>query len=147
MIYETYIEKAKKLVIQRDEDTGMYYLDPNWLHILYTSKLPIEDIYEPYINSKHDIEDVLKLEVERRNIRNNHTNKVVDWIYNIISTTIDPAILQEENEFLKNTMDYLQLNHALQGKEEELKKWEESLGDREAVTQFVPNGLVFSKKE
>ena len=61
-------------------------------------------------------------------------------------------MLQEENELMKNMMDYMKLSHELQGKEQALQEREADLDHKEEVLdkkdnilQLVP-GMNFSKR-
>lgn len=94
----------------------------------------------------------MKLEVERRNKLSDKSRFVIDWIFEIISSTIEPTMFQEENELMKNMMDYMKLNHELQEKEQALQDREADLDHKEEVQetrgnvlQLVP-GMNFSKR-
>ena len=87
----------------------------------------------------------MKLEVERRNKLSDKSRFVIDWIFEIISSTIEPTMLQEENELMKNMMDYMKLNHELQDREADLDHKEEVQETRGNVLQLVP-GMNFSKR-
>lgn len=61
-------------------------------------------------------------------------------------------MIQEENELMKNMMDYMKLNHELQGKEQalqereaDLEHKEEVLDKKDNILQLVP-GMNFSKR-
>lgn len=115
MIYDTYINKAYELVLLQDEDNGIWYLDPNWLHVLYTNGLEIEKVSEEYIG-KHEVRDALKLEVERRNLHlNDKKQEVIDWLYDIITAKVEPQILQEETEYVAQMLEYLKFREKTAG--------------------------------
>lgn len=101
MLYAEYILKAKELTINT-LDNGTWYLEPEWMDILYRNDLgDIENLTDSHLTGWRDLKDILKLEVERRNARDSRVKEVTDWIYNIITTTVDPAMLGEETEYLK----------------------------------------------
>lgn len=115
MIYDTYINKAYELVLLQNEDNGVWYLDPNWLHVLYTNGLEIEKVSEEYIG-KHEVRDALKLEVERRNLHlNDKKQEVIDWLYDIITAKVEPQILQEETEYVAQMLEYLKFREKTAG--------------------------------
>lgn len=115
MIYDTYINKAYELVLLQDEDNGIWYLDPNWLHVLYTNGLEIEKVSEEYIG-KHEVRDALKLEVERRNLHlNDKKQEVIDWLYDIITAKVEPQIMQEETEYVAQMLEYLKFREKTAG--------------------------------
>lgn len=90
--------------------------------------------------------------MERRNKITDKTRFVIDWVFDVISSTIEPTMIQEENELMKNMMDYMKLNHELRGKEQALQEREANLDHKEEVLdkkdnilQLVP-GMNFSKR-
>lgn len=136
MIYDNYINKAYDLVIEQDEDTGVWYLNPNWVHLLYTNELDFEKVSEDYID-QYEIEDALKLEVQRRNLKNEVKKQaVIDWLYDIIAAKVEPQILQEETEYVAQMIEYMRFRDAeAQKKAEQKKKLPNAL-----------NNMDFSKK-
>ena len=68
MLYSDYILKAKDLTITYNEEAMVYYLEPDWQTILHVNGLgDLENVKDMYIEGWYDLEDVLKLEVEKRN--------------------------------------------------------------------------------
>lgn len=136
MIYDNYINKAYDLVIEQDEDTGVWYLNPNWVHLLYTNELDFEKVSEDYID-QYEIEDSLKLEVQRRNLKNEVKKQaVIDWLYDIIAAKVEPQILQEETEYVAQMIEYMRFRDAEAQKKAEQKK----------KLPNVLNNMDFSKK-
>lgn len=106
MLYSEYIHKAKELVIAYDEDAKVTYLEPEWQTILYSNGLGnLEDVKDMLIEGWYDLEDVLKLEVEKRNATSSKKNLVYEWIYSLITSTIDPAMIQEENDLVQGMLE------------------------------------------
>jgi hypothetical protein len=65
------------------------------------------------LSSWYDVEDMLKLEVQKRNIpAEEKKRKVIDWLYETITAVVEPAILQEESNFIQNMNEYLKIAHA-----------------------------------
>lgn len=92
------------------------------------------------------------MEVERRNHITDKARFVIDWVFEIISSTIEPAMVQEENELMKNMMEYMKLNSELKSKEQALQDRAADLDHKEevqetrgTVLQLVP-GMNFSKR-
>ena len=113
MIYSDYILKAKELTITYDEDSKFYYLEPDWQTILHENGLgDLEDVKDMYIEGWYDLEDVLKLEVERRNLIHSKLNIVLDWVHEVISSTIDPAALEDENNLIQSMIELSRLKNA-----------------------------------
>ena len=113
MLYTEFIYKAKELTITQDENTQLWYLEPEWMDILYRNNLgELDDLSDSYISGWYDVEDILKLEVDRRNLSSNKKKQaVIDWIYETIMTHVEPAILQEETDYIKQVMEFMKANH------------------------------------
>ena len=106
MLYAEYMMQAKNLVISQDEDGQDYYLEPEWKTYLYENELGnLEEVNGAYPLTWADVEDVLKLEVERRNKAMNKTNLVMGWLYEVISNEVDPMMVQEETEYMANILE------------------------------------------
>ena len=117
MFLSEFIYKAVDITIEQ-ADNGLYYLNPLWRFILEDNQLYLSDVSdgETDING---IEDVLKLEVEKRNTINSLKPYVTEWIYNLITASIEPAVLQEETDYIKNLAKYLKENKEAQDLKEE----------------------------
>lgn len=114
MLYTDYILKAKELTIQQ-LDNGTWYLEPEWQDILWRNNLgEIDDLEDSYLDGWYTLEDILKLEVERRNKVNSKQNDVINWLYDVITATVEPAMMQEETDYIKNVVEFMKLNHSLQ---------------------------------
>ena len=114
MLYSTFILKAKDLTI-RQLDNGTWYLEPEWQDILWRNNLgEIDDLEDSYLDSWYTLEDILKLEVDRRNKQSSKKNEVINWLYDVITATIEPAILQEETDYVKNVVEFMKANHSQQ---------------------------------
>lgn len=152
MLYSEYMHEAMKIAIVNDEEaTGFSYLDPNYRVQLEDAGYTPDKIEDRQVDWVY-VAEVMKLEVERRNKLSDKSRFVIDWIFEIISSTIEPTMLQEENELMKNMMDYMKLNHELQEKEHALQDREADLDHKEEVQetrgnvlQLVP-GMNFSKR-
>lgn len=106
MLYCDYIQKAKELTITYDEESMTYYLEPDWQTILHLSNLGnLEDVKDMCIDGWYDLEDVLKLEVEKRNAISSKRNAVLNWVYNVITSVAEPAMTQVENDLFQKMFD------------------------------------------
>lgn len=111
MLYSDFILKAKEKTIQQLEN-GVWYLEPEWQDILYREGLgDLEDLTDSYLSGWYDVEDILKLEVDRRNARDSKKDEVINWLHDLITTTVEPAILQEETDYIKNVIEFMKTNH------------------------------------
>lgn len=117
MLYSEFINKAKDLTIEQ-ADNGLFYLEPMWRNILFENKMSLKAIS----NAKtdwNDIASVLKLEVEKRNTINSKKPIVIDWLFELITAQIEPAMLQEETDFIKAVTDFTKANHEQLKEEQE----------------------------
>lgn len=117
MLYTEFINKAKELTIEQAEN-GLFYLEPMWKNILFSNKLNIKLVS----NTKtdwHEVEDVLKLEVEKRNTINSKVPAVINWLHELITAKIEPAMLQEETDYIQQVVEFMKTNHEQVLKEEQ----------------------------
>lgn len=145
MLYTEFMKKAEEFILSYDEDSGLTYLEPDYVAILRGLKMDPEKDISDYPLSWAGLEDRMRLEVERRNKLDDRTKYVVDWLYSVLTAAIEPAMLQEENELMKNMMDYMNLNVALKEKEKNLAQKEEALDQKQNVVKMMP-GINFSKR-
>ena len=111
MLYSKFIYHAKEMTIQQLEN-GTWYLKPEWKDIICREiEKDLNNVEDSYLTDWWDIENVLRLEVEKRNAQDNKKKYVIDWLYDVITTTIEPAMLQEENDYIKNVIEFMKVNH------------------------------------
>lgn len=145
MLYTEFMKKAEEFILSYDEDSGLTYLEPDYVVILRGLKMNPEEDISDYPLSWAGLEDRMKLEVEKLNKLDDRTKYVVDWLYSVLTAAIEPAMLQEENELMKNMMDYMNLNVSLKEKEKSLAQKEEALDQKQNVVKMMP-GINFSKR-
>lgn len=109
MLYGEFAFKVKELTIQQ-LDNGTWYLEPDWREILRSNELELENVSDLPFDNWYDVADMLALEVERRNARDSKQKEVVDWLYELITANIDPAMLQEETDYMKNIVEFMKAN-------------------------------------
>jgi len=107
MLYTEFVNKAVDLTIE-EAPNGLFYLEPMWRSILYIEGIDITDVSEKIEWS--EVEDILKLEVEKRNTVNSKLPKVVDWLHELVTVQIEPAMLQEETEYMKQIIEFQKRN-------------------------------------
>lgn len=145
MLYDVYMHQVMPLVIVDDDDSsGFSYLDPHYRSILTGMNLSPEIIEDREVDWDW-LSEALNLEVERRNRITDKSRYVIDWLFDIITSTIEPTMIDEENELMKNMMEYMKLNHELAEREEEVKKKEEVQEHKANIVELIP-GLNFSKR-
>lgn len=138
MLYATYMQKAKEVCIDRFVESGKWYLEPDWRIILRDNQLNSFKLQDAKIDWSI-VEDVLKLEVEKRNARDNKLGYVTDWLYDTLTSTVEPAMLSEETDLVKNMLELAKANRANEKQAEEGQKEKEpaDTGDTDG-DEFVP---------
>ena len=138
MLYATYMQKAKEVCIDRFVESGKWYLEPDWRIILRDNQLNNFKLQDAKIDWSI-VEDVLKLEVEKRNARDNKLGYVTDWLYDTLTSTVEPAMLSEETDLVKNMLELAKANLANEKQAEEGQKEKEpaDTGDTDG-DEFVP---------
>lgn len=141
MTREAFLNKAVEVCIGCTEETGVYFIEPMWRDILIAEGCQ-EDLDNP---DNKDVFMVLDLAVKKANAKTDRTKYVMDWLYDLLTTTIEPVALQEEDELVKNMIDYMKLNDELKNKEKKLNLEEKKLDDRRNVSKLMP-GMNFKKR-
>lgn len=137
MLYYDVINKAMELTVVTDEETSVSYLEPCYRDILRENDLCLPGREAEGDPKDQELWEILKLEVEKRNAKRNVAHALAEWAYQILTETIDPALLSEETELMKNITEYLQANQEVKEAKEELAK----KPDRK-----LPAGINFAKK-
>lgn len=109
MLYIDFINKANNLTISQ-ADNGLFYLEPMWFQILKENGLNKSDVSDETA-SWENIYETLKLEVEKRNTINSKKPDILNWLYEIITAQVEPAMLQEETDYIKQVTEFMKANH------------------------------------
>ena len=105
MLYQTFLNKAINVAIEK-ADNDLFYLVPTWRLLMQDNNLDIDEVSD-YDANWSEVEDVLKLEIEKRNTVNSLKPYILNWVHDLITASVEPAILQEETEYIKNLTEYL----------------------------------------
>lgn len=140
--YFDIINEAIDLVVVTDEHTNKSYLEPRYRELLRESDIHLD-------NDPDNVElyEALELEVKKRNAVNDKAFALIDWIYDIVNTVADPAVTQENNELMKNMLEYMELKNKLQDKEKELDIKEKSIDVKQNISKMIIEGLDLSKRD
>ena len=104
-------------------DNGLFYLEPMWRSILNDNQLILKDVSDVKAGW-NDIYDILRLEVEKRNTINSKKPAVIDWLYELITAQIEPAMLAEETDYIKQVTEFMKANHESQRLADEQEQWD-----------------------
>ena len=95
-------------------ENGSWYLDPEWKDIICREiEKDLDNVEENYLTDWWDIENCLELEVQKRNLHDDKKKAVIDWMYELITAQVEPAVLNEETEFIKNRVEYMKVSSEL----------------------------------
>lgn len=115
MTYSKFIFEAEQKTINK-LDNGTWYLEPEWKDIICREiESNLDNVEDNYLTDWWDIENVLRLETERRNALDNKKNEVINWLYDVITSTVEPAMLEEETDYIKNVIEFMKVNHEQKG--------------------------------
>lgn len=111
MFYSKFIDEAKKKTINQLEN-GVWYLEPEWKDIICREiESDLDNVEDNYLTDWWDIENVLRLETDRRNAADSKKNDVINWLYDVITAQVEPAMMQEEADYIKNVIEFMKANH------------------------------------
>lgn len=115
MYYQSFIMEAEKLTILLT-DNGIWFLDPEWKDIICREITPdVDKLEDSYISTWEEVRDILELETKRRNLFDSKKKEVIDWLYETISATIEPAVLEQENDYIKQVIEFMKANKLKSG--------------------------------
>ena len=150
MTYHEIINEAIDTLVTTDDNSGLTYLEPLYKETIRSEGWtePDAETGEPVVTME-ELAEILKLTVEKRNAQNNRTQAVVDWIFTVIENGIDPLVEDEQNDLIKNMMDYMKLNEEVKQKEKQLDNKEKELTMKDRILGKNDDGLVldFSKRK
>lgn len=107
MIYSQFIYNAEQKTINQ-LDNGTWYLEPEWKDIICREvEKNLEEIEDNYLTDWWDVENVLRLEVDKRNLQDDKKKDVINWLYELIHSTVEPTMLAEETEYIKNVIEFM----------------------------------------
>lgn len=147
MNYHDIVNQAIELTVIQDEETAVSYLEPRYREVLRENGLSLPGHVFDGDEKDKELWEILKLEVEKQNAKHNVSHALAEWAYTILTQTIEPELVSEENDLIKNIMDYLQLNQEVKEKKAELENKEAEIDMKAKAVKNTPVGMSFAKKE
>lgn len=145
MSYEKYFDVVIDSVIGEDPDNDTAFLNPFYKYVLKKQGLT-PDTVEDYYLSWDELEDTLKLIVDKINRKRDNSKNVFDWLYYMIFTKIQPTVTEIENKYLDDFFNYLKHKMDNNNKEnKETKEIEKSNEKNEIKSKF--GNMNFTKKD
>ena len=93
--------KAVENCVTVDSVSGRAYIEPLWREILESEGIRVNE------EDESKVLEVLDLAVKKSDARNDKTHAVMQWLYDTLTSTIDPAITEMENDYMKNVIELM----------------------------------------
>ncbi len=139
MLYSEYIDKVKALTLETDDKTGNLYVRPDAGYILANSGLELSDVYDFPGVTMADVYRHLDLECQRDRALRDYIPLIGKMFYDMGTQMIDQSATEEENQMLKDLLDYRKM------KGEQMKAEEER--EETPVEEMRKLGFLMEKKK
>lgn len=146
MLYYEYMDKVKELALVTSEKNGLTYIRPDYEYLLETSGLSLDDVTDFEKASGTVVYRQLLLERDMRNAQNNISPVVMQWLYDVISTVVEPAIVEQQNQLIKDMLAYQKEKNAIDERTKALDMQQQALEEK---SKIIPMnfGMNFAKKK
>ena len=146
MLYYEYMDKVKELALVTNEKNGLTYIRPDYEYLLETSGLSLDDVTDFEKASGTVVYRQLLLERDMRNAQNNISPVVMQWLYDVISTVVEPAIVEQQNQLIKDMLEYQKEKNAIDERTKALDMQQQALEEK---SKIIPMnfGMNFAKKK
>lgn len=145
MTYNSYMKTVCEMLIIENDETGKCYIRPDWKFVLQSDNLLPESTVKGYNLSIDELFEYMQLEVERRNLSVDKMSYIANWLFALITETIEPSLTEAENEAAVNIINYMKEKKQLENKEKELAQKEQAVHTKQKVVDFAP-GMNFAKR-
>lgn len=147
MLYSEYMDKVKEIALITSEKNGLTYIRPDYEYILRTStECKMSDVSDFENLTIDTVHRQLQLECDMRNTQNNLVPVIAQWISDIITTVVEPAIVEEQNKLIKDMLEYRKERNAIDERTKELDQQQQALEEKRKVLP-MNFGIDFSKKK
>lgn len=146
MLYSEYMDKAKEIALLTNENTGLTYIRPDYEYILAASELKLADVSDFEHVNMDIVHRQLLLERDMRNAQRDKTPVVMQWLYDVISTVIEPALVEEQNKLIQDMLAYRKERNAIDERTKQLDQKQQALEEKSKIIP-LNFGMDFSKKK
>lgn len=146
MLYYEYMNKVKDIALITSESNGLVYIRPDYEYILAVDDVKLEDVTDFENVTRDTVYRQLILERDMRNAQRDHSPIIMKWLYDVISTVVEPAIVEEQNRLIKDLIEYRKERNAIDDRTKELNKQQQALEDKSKIVP-LNLGMDFSKKK
>lgn len=88
-LVETCVEQAP---------SGVWYVTPMWRD---------SPVLHGYTGDYRELLEILKLTVDKKNAFDNQTQPVLNWLYKLMTETVDPTLDGFETDLMQGALQYL----------------------------------------
>lgn len=145
MLYSEYMDKVKSVALLTNENTGLTYVRPDYEYMLSTMGLTLDNVTDFQSVTTETVYKHLLLERDMRNAQMDKTLVIMQWVYDVISTVVEPAIVEEQNKLIKDMLEYRKERNAIDDRTKELDQRQQALEEKSKVLP-MNFGIDFSKK-
>lgn len=146
MLYSEYMDKVKSIALLTNENTGLTYVRPDYEYMLSTMSFTLDDVTDFQCATTETVYKQLLLERDMRNAQMDKTPVIMQWAYDVISTVVEPAIVEEQNKLIKDMLEYRKERNAIDDRTKELDQKQQALEEKSKVLP-MNFGIDFSKKK
>lgn len=146
MLYQEYMDEVKKITLITNETNGLTYIRPDYEYVLASGDLKLSDVTDFPTASVDTVYKQLILERDMRNANVDKMPLIAEWIHAVINTVIEPAIVEQQNQLIKDMIEYRKEKNAIDTRTKELNLKEQALEDKNKVLP-MNFGIDFSKKK
>lgn len=146
MLYSEYMDKVKSIALLTNENTGLTYVRPDYEYMLSTMGFTLDDVTDFQCATTETVYKQLLLERDMRNAQMDKTPVIMQWAYDVISTVVEPAIVEEQNKLIKDMLEYRKERNAIDDRTKELDQKQQALEEKSKVLP-MNFGIDFSKKK
>lgn len=140
MTREEFLSEAARICIGKSEASELFFVEPLWATYVKTE---LGD-YPEDLTHEETLE-ILELTVKKLNAMSDRSHVFVNWLYDVLTTKVEPAMVEEENELMKNIVEYMKLNRNLEEREKALNEQEKIASEKKNISKLIA-GMRFSKK-
>lgn len=146
MLYKEYMNKVKEIALLTDEKTGLTFIRPDYEYVLEIEGTKMDDISDFETATRAGVYRQLLLERDMRNAKQDKTPIVMQWIYDVISTVVEPAMVEEQNKLIADMLAYRKERNAIDERTKALEVQEQALEEKSKIIP-LNLGMDFSKKK
>lgn len=139
MLYSEYIDKVKALTLETDDNTGNMYVRPDVGYVLANAGLELADVYDFPGATMADVYRQLELECRKNRAQRDYMPMIGKMLYDMGTQMVDQQATEEENQMLKDLLEYRKM------KGEQMKAEEEK--EKTPVEEMRKLGFLMEKKK